>query len=176
LGIRRSDWFEEKSSRRAARMLPRLGYPGYREAQPWNTLFMHAPATPAERLVVEAMPPARIFLSLQGRISRRMFWRYGVLALLALGLLGMALLRIAGLSQIHAEGVVNMLLLWPAIAVSAKRWHDRDRSAWWVAVALIPVIGWLWALIDNGCMRGTRGPNRYGPDPLAGSSLMSRPS
>ena len=33
---------------------------------------------------------------------------------------------------------------------------------------LLPVIGWLWALVDNGFVRGTRGPNRYGADPLAG--------
>jgi uncharacterized membrane protein YhaH (DUF805 family) len=28
------------------------------------------------------------------------------------------------------------------------------------------VIGWLWALVDNGFLRGTDGPNRYGDDPL----------
>ena len=52
--------------------------------------------------------------------------------------------------------------------VSVKRWHDRDRSGWWVLLNLLPVIGWLWALVDNGFVRGTRGPNRYGADPLAG--------
>jgi uncharacterized membrane protein YhaH (DUF805 family) len=26
---------------------------------------------------------------------------------------------------------------------------------------------WLWAFIELGCLRGTVGPNRYGPDPLA---------
>ena len=63
--------------------------------------------------------------------------------------------------------VVNLLLIWPALAVSVKRWHDRDKSGWWVLLNLLPVIGWLWALVDNGFLRGTDGPNRYGPDPLA---------
>jgi uncharacterized membrane protein YhaH (DUF805 family) len=35
-----------------------------------------------------------------------------------------------------------------------------------VLLNLLPVIGWLWALLDNGFVRGTVGPNRYGPDPL----------
>ncbi|MDH5331954.1 MAG: DUF805 domain-containing protein, partial [Aquincola sp.] len=60
----------------------------------------------------------------------------------------------------------NVLLLWPALALSVKRWHDRDKSGWWVLVALIPFIGWLWMLIENGVRRGTVGPNRYG-DPAA---------
>ena len=109
--------------------------------------------------------PLFVFFALRGRISRRTFWLYGVCALLGLGLLGHALLGIAGLSVGLAETVVNLLLLWPAIAVSAKRWQDRDRSPWWVLVNLIPVVGWAWALIDNGFVRGTPGPNRFGVQP-----------
>jgi uncharacterized membrane protein YhaH (DUF805 family) len=33
---------------------------------------------------------------------------------------------------------------------------------------LIPVLGTLWVLIECGFLRGTRGGNRFGPDPLAG--------
>jgi uncharacterized membrane protein YhaH (DUF805 family) len=25
---------------------------------------------------------------------------------------------------------------------------------------------WLWAVLELGCLRGTEGPNAYGPDPL----------
>jgi uncharacterized membrane protein YhaH (DUF805 family) len=31
----------------------------------------------------------------------------------------------------------------------------------------VPVIGGLWYLIECGFLRGTPGPNAYGPDPLA---------
>jgi uncharacterized membrane protein YhaH (DUF805 family) len=61
--------------------------------------------------------------------------------------------------------VVNLLLLWPALAVSIKRWHDRDHSGWWVLIALVPVVGWAWMLVANGFLAGTDGPNRYGPPP-----------
>jgi uncharacterized membrane protein YhaH (DUF805 family) len=117
-----------------------------------------SPADPAS--------PWFLFFSPRGRVSRRTFWVYGVGALIGLALLGQALLGIAGMSRGRAESIVTMLLLWPTIAVSAKRWQDRDRSPWWVLVALIPIVGWLWALIDNGFVRGTPGPNRYGPPPL----------
>lgn len=106
-----------------------------------------------------------IFGSWRGRLSRRGFWVHGVLGLMGLGLLGHALLAIAGVPPARADRVMQLLLAYPALAVSAKRWHDRDRSSWWVLVALVPVIGWLVALVDNGFVRGTPGPNRFGAPP-----------
>ncbi len=113
-------------------------------------------------LLPDEPQPLQIFLNPRGRIARRTFWLYGVLALSGLGLLLRALLDIARLRSDDVDLIVNLLLLWPAIAISAKRWHDRDRSAWWVLLALVPVIGWLWMLLDNGFLRGTPGRNRYG--------------
>jgi uncharacterized membrane protein YhaH (DUF805 family) len=115
----------------------------------------------------ERMPPLRIFFSLRGRVSRRQFWLYGVLVLIGLAVLSHALLGIARVPPRQADLIVNLLLVWPALAVSVKRWHDRDKSGGWVLLNLLPVIGWLWALIDNGFLRGTPGPNRFGADPLA---------
>ena len=109
--------------------------------------------------------PLHIFLSVKGRVSRRTFWLYGVVALLGMGLLASALLGIAGVEQRRIEAIVNLLLVWPAIAVSAKRWQDRNRAPWWVLVTLIPVVGWAWALIDNGFVKGTPGSNRFGERP-----------
>lgn len=126
----------------------------------------HAGPASLEPLVVEQMLPWQIFLSPHGRISRRTFWLYGVLALLLLAIVGIALLNIAGVRSERAENIVNLLLAWPFIAISAKRWHDRDKSAWWVLVNLVPAVGSIWALIYNGFLRGTAGANRFGEDPL----------
>jgi uncharacterized membrane protein YhaH (DUF805 family) len=117
-----------------------------------------------ERRLSEPMTPAQIFFSFRGRIPRKTFWLYGVIALLGLAVYGNLLLGIVGMQEQHIEGVVNGVLLWPALAISAKRWHDRDKSGWWVLVLLVPVIGTLWTLIENGLMRGTAGPNRFGDD------------
>jgi uncharacterized membrane protein YhaH (DUF805 family) len=106
--------------------------------------------------------------SFEGRVGRKTWWLYGVLAMFGLGTLFTSLLRIAGLTATGADLAVNLLLLWPAVAVSAKRWHDRGKSAWWVLIWLIPVIGWLWVVIENGFLRGTPGPNAYGPPEVTG--------
>ena len=62
--------------------------------------------------------------------------------------------------------IVGLVLLLPGLAVSARRLHDLDRTAWWLLL-LLTGIGIILLIIWD-CMRGTRGPNRFGPDPLAG--------
>jgi uncharacterized membrane protein YhaH (DUF805 family) len=100
---------------------------------------------------------AYMYLSLGGRIRRRDYWLYFVLPTLVLS----GLFYDAG----PFRTVVAVFILWPAIAVQAKRWHDQDFSAWWVLVNLVPVVGWGIALVLNGFAPGTQGENQYGPDP-----------
>ncbi|MDK1017721.1 MAG: DUF805 domain-containing protein, partial [Actinomycetota bacterium] len=47
-----------------------------------------------------------------------------------------------------------------------KRWHDRDKSGWWMLIAFVPIIGGLWAFIETGLLQGTESDNQYGPNPL----------
>ncbi len=112
--------------------------------------------------LADPMPPLKMFFSLRGRIGRQQFWWYGVCVLLGLDLLGHALLEVAGFDPDLVDRTVNLLLLWPAVAVSVKRWHDRDKSGWWVLLNLVPVVGQMWALVDNGFLRGTDGANPFG--------------
>ncbi len=111
-------------------------------------------------------PPLwRLLLDPRGRIARGTWWLYGLLLPLGLGLLLHALLGIARVRAEVSEHLVNLVLLWPTLAVSIKRWHDRDKSGWWVLIVLVPVVGWLAAIVVNGCLPGTPGPNRYGQEP-----------
>jgi uncharacterized membrane protein YhaH (DUF805 family) len=123
----------------------------------------------------EPMPPWRMLLDPRGRIGRAGFWRWGVGLPLGVALLLHALLGIARVPREDAELAVNLLLMWPVVAVSAKRWHDRDKSGWWVLIVLVPVVGWIWALVDNGFLRGSQGANRFGADPLDPATLSSVP-
>ena len=107
-----------------------------------------------------------LYLGLQGRVSRRTFWLYGVLALLVLAMVAVGLLDAVGVNAELAGGLVNLVLAWPVIAVSAKRWHDYNRSGWWALVNLVPPVGWLVSLALNGFIPGTPGSNRFGPDAL----------
>ena len=67
-------------------------------------------------------------------------------------------------------GIVGLLvfivLFWAGLAVAVKRWHDRNKSGWWILIAFVPVIGGLWYFIECGFLPGTTGPNTYGADPL----------
>ena len=53
----------------------------------------------------------------------------------------------------------------PSIAVSIRRLHDLDRTGWWFLIAFTGV--GVILLIVWDCFKGTPGPNRFGPDPLA---------
>ena len=82
--------------------------------------------------------------------------------------------------------------LWMHSAVMIKRLHDRDKSAAWyliygvaplgffiaaiylwtvraIEVAsilfVLSIVGLIWAIVELGFMRGTPGPNRFGPAP-----------
>jgi len=63
--------------------------------------------------------------------------------------------------------VMVVLATWIHLAIAVKRYHDRNKSGWWVLIIFVPVIGGLWYFIECGFLRGTPGPNAYGPDPLA---------
>jgi uncharacterized membrane protein YhaH (DUF805 family) len=109
----------------------------------------------------------RLFLEFDGRISRQPFW-IGTLAVFGANVLVGALLGRGALGAI-----VSLALLYPSIAVAVKRWHDRGKSGWWVLIGVIPVIGWIWTLIECGLLPGTPGANEYGPDPLSGESAVA---
>ncbi len=112
----------------------------------------------------EPMTPLQILFGFRGRIPRKAFWLYGVLLLLGAAVLLGLVLGLAGVRSKTLELAINLALLWPGIAVSVKRWHDRDKSGWWVLIGLIPVVGWIWSLVENGFLRGTAGDNRFGAD------------
>ena len=63
--------------------------------------------------------------------------------------------------------IISLASIYFAFAVYAKRWHDRDKSGWWTLIILVPFIGGIWLLVECGILEGTKGANRYGPDPLA---------
>jgi uncharacterized membrane protein YhaH (DUF805 family) len=58
-------------------------------------------------------------------------------------------------------------LAWSGIAVGIKRYHDRNKSGFWVLIQFVPFIGAIWYFVETGFLTGTPGPNRFGPDPLA---------
>jgi uncharacterized membrane protein YhaH (DUF805 family) len=127
--------------------------------------------------------PLMRYFDFSGRSRRKEYWFYAlfyIVVLVGLAFLDAALgLTIGGgevtsyaeFSPGHASvgfnapmGVLSIiwavLNLIPAIAAAIRRMHDQDKSGWFI---LTPVYGFILLFIE-----GTRGPNRFGPDPKAG--------
>jgi uncharacterized membrane protein YhaH (DUF805 family) len=110
----------------------------------------------------------QILFSFEGRIPRRTYWGFSILATVVFWVLLMAISMVVG-EGTTLMGVIGLALyipfLWSFFAIAAKRWHDRDKAGWWILIALIPIIGGIWAFVECGCLRGTEGSNQYGGDP-----------
>ncbi len=77
---------------------------------------------------------------------------------------------------------VYPFLLFCGACVLSKRLHDRGRTGWWAALALVALVAvWsppasypdflfslvlIWAAVELGAMPGEQGANRFGPNPL----------
>ena len=111
------------------------------------------------------MTTTQLFFSFHGRIGLQTFWLKVTLPLLVIGII---VSEILGRSEAEGAAVlmlfVSLLLFWSILAIRAKRWHDLGKSAWWILISLIPVVGGIWALVETGFREGTFGPNRYGPE------------
>jgi uncharacterized membrane protein YhaH (DUF805 family) len=64
------------------------------------------------------------------------------------------------------SSLFGLAVFLPGLAVAIRRLHDLDRTGWWILLSLIPIVGWIILIIWD-CTKGTNGPNRFGPDPLA---------
>jgi uncharacterized membrane protein YhaH (DUF805 family) len=130
-----------------------------------------APASFAQWKANRGIPTrglAWVLFSFDGRIPRRTYWGASIAVTLAFYAFVFVLAAVFGEdSPATKAGFIlgYLLMIWMTFAIAAKRWHDRDKSAWWILISLIPLIGPIWAFIENGCLRGTYGHNDYGPDP-----------
>ena len=127
-----------------------------------------------------------LFFNFRGRINRAKWWLFMVVAVTVqvIAVMAMSEMRQGPIGLIT---FLYFLIFAASVPVHVKRLHDRNRSGWWLlayygflAVAVVardlgpdPVVAQaaflailVWIVIDLGCLRGTRGPNRYGADPL----------
>ena len=108
------------------------------------------------------------YVNFSGRAVRSEYWfwiLFFILAVVAAGLIDFALFSNAGIYPVYS--LVSLGLFLPSLAVSIRRLHDLDRSGWWILLSFFPLVGGIILLVWY-CMRGTIGPNRFGPDPLGG--------
>lgn len=97
-----------------------------------------------------------------------------------------------------ATFIIQLIFAYPSYCLMGKRFQDRDKPATYAAIviginlliALLTIFGLtgdpmspnalamifglvslaigIWIIVELGILRGTVGPNQYGPDPVAG--------
>jgi uncharacterized membrane protein YhaH (DUF805 family) len=87
--------------------------------------------------------------------------------------------------------------MWFLAATTIKRLHDRNKSGWWIVLfivapnllgkfgdslgdsdvavflGLIAFVLNIWGAVELLFLKGTSGPNRFGPDPLAPGDIRA---
>jgi uncharacterized membrane protein YhaH (DUF805 family) len=137
---------------------------------------------------------AALLFSFRGRITRTMWWAGSIITSTAT--LAVELENDTQAPPGILATLAQLVLLWPIAAISVKRLADCDWPGWPAIVLILassildigPHFGFmvdydhfapgekailialaipgLALVLFNGCVRGTPGPNRYGPDPL----------
>lgn len=126
------------------------------------------------------------YVTFSGRASRSEYWWFILFYTLVMAVLG-GLFAATGMNMqtgqpttfgfilIAIMAIFGLGIFLPSLAVTIRRMHDRNLSGWWYLglaigsaipfVNIVAAIGYL-VLFVMFCMRGTVGPNRFGPDPL----------
>jgi uncharacterized membrane protein YhaH (DUF805 family) len=128
--------------------------------------------------------------SFKGRVGRASYWGVQAVAI------AIFLLTVAFEASTAAVPIAFLLIgalawIYVLLAISTKRLHDRDKSAWWLLVfyflsgmfdalgehgytdmgklafALLSFGFLVWGIVELGFLRGTDVPNRYGDVPTA---------
>ena len=113
-----------------------------------------------------------LYLSFKGRIPRSVYIKYYLVPFFTLYIFTGILDGYFGMFNYRTGiGVINIWFvifsIYPALAVSVKRCHDRNFNWAFLLLGFIPIIGQLIVMYTLCCIKGTTGPNAYGPDPLA---------
>jgi uncharacterized membrane protein YhaH (DUF805 family) len=126
-------------------------------------------------LVFQRIPILKDFVTFSGRVGRKKFWLFILFCIVVIyGSIGIANVT----DSVVAIGLSVFLLflsILPWFAMQVRRLHDANHSTWWILLYLIPGIGFIVLLIVY-VQNGTKGQNKYGPDPKSDVDLESQKS
>jgi len=97
-----------------------------------------------------------------GRARRTEYWMFMLVNVIA-GVILAIVDNILGTGGVLGI-IYSLAVLIPGIAVSVRRLHDTSRSAWWLLIAFVPLIGAI-VLLVFALQDSTPGPNAWGPNP-----------
>lgn len=118
------------------------------------------------------------YADFSGRSHRTEYWMFTLFYVLVTVVLGILALATGAFEKNETGepggafwlllvlfGLFALAMFVPSLAVQVRRFHDQDKSGWFVLLSLIPYVGGLIVLVFM-VLPGTRGGNRFGPDPL----------
>jgi uncharacterized membrane protein YhaH (DUF805 family) len=115
-----------------------------------------------------------------------------VVALIEIAIFGLGPSKASTAGRIEGLFLFDLVRLYASFCIAAKRFQDRGKPALcaqvtvgvWLAYSVLNLIGvaglnligygfsvimtgiMVWFTVELGCLRGTVGPNKYGPDPV----------
>ena len=135
-----------------------------------------------------------LLFSFQGRVGRKTFWIWNVVYYVLIAVFSVGISQLLPTLSYLLLPIFLLILLVPDLAITAKRWHDRDKSSYWLAlniplilgrlgtplaspvsgdtstplmlIASVSLICGVWILVECGFLKGTAGPNQYGAEPV----------
>ena len=138
-----------------------------------------------------------LLFAFRGRINRAKYWLATLISfiwmVICICIIALGSFAAPSISAIYLLAFLAVIpFLVASLAISIKRLHDRDKNGWWLVLFyFVPTVFdrlgdgstdsdvgsiffylcefaiSIWAFVEIGCLRGTLGPNRYGPDPLS---------
>lgn len=102
------------------------------------------------------------YAKFSGRATRKEFWMFALFNFIVSIIVSIvaSIIRFDSLS-----GLYCLAVLIPNLAIMARRLHDTDRSAWWILINLIPVIGQIVIFIFM-LLPSKQGQNSYDTNPI----------
>jgi uncharacterized membrane protein YhaH (DUF805 family) len=129
----------------------------------------------------------RNYVNFEARASRSEFWWVFLMQIIVWVTLFIALAYVIGsapndgegeytpaaMGLFSAMGLFALINFLPNIALQVRRFHDLDQTGWLVLVFTLAnafiLFTWFAQMIWY-MVRGTDGPNKYGPDPLTNNA------
>ncbi len=97
------------------------------------------------------------YVDFTGRASRSEYWWFV--------LTYVVLVTLSSYIDIYVYYIVVLAFLLPLLAVGARRLHDAGKSAWWLLISVIPLLGGL-VLLFFTVQPSEPAANAYGAPPV----------
>lgn len=116
------------------------------------------------------------YVKFTGRASRSEYWWFVLFEIICIAIpyslmLGETMRGQPGLGT-GLYWIVALAFFLPGLGLSFRRLHDTERTAWWLLLCLVPIAGLV--VLVFCCLPGTKGPNKFGDDPLASPSSVAK--